>query len=289
MVMKYGEFHAEQGHVDALNQSAGKGGVMLGFLKNVPSGLDSLAMMARFRLIAVAEVVSSRRGFIPSIILASFALTACASFEQRDVPVSSAVDFREYEVYRIDNNRYITIRSRHPCIGGQMDGQIFYYDDAKNVRTLVSFTGDANNGLYNGYYAVRSDSKFIAIPSLAFSETRGMLLHINYSHDGGRTFRWFLLGGDDADYLITQNENYLFVTKSDRNDPREYSSLPGFYLDINLDLDSKVSHYSDTPPALEVYGKPVSRQKIPLNMRSPSGATHWTCPPTSRKKISLGE
>ncbi|HDR9000791.1 TPA: hypothetical protein QDA99_000288 [Burkholderia vietnamiensis] len=289
MVMKYGEFHAEQGRVDALNQSAGKGGVMLGFLKNVPSGLDSLAMMVRFRLIAVVEVVSLRRGFISPIILVSFALAACASFEQRNVPVSSAVDFREYEVYRIDNNRYITIRSRHPCIGGQMDGQIFYYDDSKNVRTLVSFTGGENTGVYRGYYAVRSSSNYVAIPSRSESDVRGGLLHINYSHDGGQTFQWFLLGNDDSHYAVIQNESDLYVTKIDDKDPAGYSDRYDYVLDINQNVDPDDSHYSNTPPALGRYGKPVSRQKIPLSIKSPSGATHWTCPVLPKDEISISK
>ncbi|WP_230945823.1 T6SS immunity protein Tli3 family protein [Burkholderia vietnamiensis] len=167
---------------------------MLGFIEKFPHGMGISVMMARFLLVAVTEVVSLRRGFISSIILVSFALVACASFEQRNVPVSSAVDFREYEVYRIDNNRYITIRSRHPCIGGQMDGQIFYYDDSKNVRTLVSFTGGENTGVYRGYYAVRSSSNYVAIPSRSESDVRGGLLHINYSHDGGANVSVVFIG-----------------------------------------------------------------------------------------------
>lgn len=53
----------------------------------------------------------------------------------------------------------------------------------------LSFTALMSNGLYRGYYAIRSSQKYVAIPSLSFSETREMLLHINYSHDGWRTSR----------------------------------------------------------------------------------------------------
>lgn len=255
---------------------------MLGFLKNVPSGLDSLAMMARFRLIAVAEVVSSRRGFIPSIILVSFALAACASFERRSVPASSAADFREYVVYRIDDNRYITIRSKHPCGFGQLDGQIFYYDIHRNVRTMVSFTGGMANGLYGGYYAIQSDSKYIAIPSLSFSETRGMMLRINYSHDGGRTFQWFLTGYDNRpDYAVIQKENYLYLTIFDQKSSRDDFDRFGTVLDIGQDMDYEISHYDNPTSALDVYGKSIARRQIPLGMKSPSGATKWICPAIS--------
>ncbi|WP_244136359.1 hypothetical protein [Burkholderia sp. BCC0405] len=211
-----------------------------------------------------------------------FLLVACANSAQSTASAPSKADFREYVVYRIDDSRYITIRSKHPCIVGQMDGQIFYYDTRHNVRTMVSFTGGENTGLYRGYYAVRSSSNYIAIPSRSESETRGGLLRINYSSDGGRTFQWFLVGNDDRDYVVIQDESDLYVTKVNRDDPASYSNRSDFVLNINQDMNPVISHYSDTVPAMYHYGKPVSRRQIPLNMKSPSGATHWTCPATSK-------
>ncbi|WP_423396393.1 T6SS immunity protein Tli3 family protein [Burkholderia sp. LMG 21824] len=212
-----------------------------------------------------------------------FFFAACANTAQPVAGASSKADFHEYEVYRIDDSRYITIRSKHPCIGGQMDGQIFYYDARQNVRTMVSFTGGMNNGLYRGYYAIQSTPNFIAIPSFAFSERRGMLLRINYSHDGGRTFKWFLAGYDDRpDYSIIQKGNYLYLTVFDQKSSSNYSDRPGAVLDIDQDMDPETSHYDNTSVPIEIYGKTVVRHQIPLSMKSPSGATHWTCPTTSK-------
>jgi len=235
-----------------------------------------------------SAVAGKKRLFLAALMM-PFLLAACANSAQPTADASSVVDFREYVVYRIDDSRYITIRSKHPCISGQMDGQIFYYDSSKNIRTFVSFTGGENTGLYRGYYAVHSTSNYIAIPSRSESEVRGGLLHINYSHDGGRTFQWFLLGNDDLHYAVIQNENDLYVTKVDHRGLIGYSDRSDFVLDINQNMDPDDSHYSNTAPAIERYGKPVARQKIPLNMKSPSGATHWTCPTTSKDQVSLGK
>ncbi|ABO58093.1 hypothetical protein Bcep1808_5142 [Burkholderia vietnamiensis G4] len=274
MVMKYGEFHAGQGRVDALNRSAGKGGLMLGLLKNIPSGLDSLVMMARVCLIAAADVVSLGRGFISPIILVSFALAACANLEQRDVPVSSVDDFREYVVYRIDDSRYITIRSKHPCIGGQIDGQIFYYDADRNVRTMVSFTGGMNNGLYQGYYAINSAPQYVAIPSISFSEIRGVLLYINYSGDGGRTFNRLLLAeGGTSEYAIILNGSDLFFSGSLVNPEKEFDDIvyEDSY-DIGQRGSDDVARYGE-----KKYSKKISRREIPFGLKSPSGEMHWKC------------
>ncbi|WP_244136360.1 hypothetical protein [Burkholderia sp. BCC0405] len=219
---------------------------------------------------------------ILAVLVMSFLLVACANSAQSTASAPSKADFREYVVYRIDDSRYITIRSKHPCIVGQMDGQIFYYDDSKNVRTLVSFTGGENTGLYRGYYAVRSSANYIAIPSRSESERRGGLLHINYSRDGGQTFQWLLLGGDSKDYALIQDENYLYFTQFDRNNPNDYSDRSGFVLDINRAMDPEISHYDNAAMPFARYGKPIARRQIPLTMKSPSGATHWTCPTTSK-------
>ncbi|WP_244136361.1 hypothetical protein [Burkholderia sp. BCC0405] len=211
-----------------------------------------------------------------------FLLVACANSAQSTASAPSKADWHEYVVYRIDGDRYISIRSPQKC-DGYLDGDVYYNDVRRGVHTFVSSTGSMGNGLYGGYYAVRSSSKYIAIPSRSESERMGGLLHINYSHDGGQTFQWFLLGGDSKDYALIQSENYLYFTQFDRKNPSDYSDRPGTVLDISLDMDPDLSHYSDTVPAIYHYGNPVARRQIPLNMKSPSGATHWTCPTTSKE------
>ncbi|WP_244136356.1 hypothetical protein [Burkholderia sp. BCC0405] len=228
----------------------------------------------------VDKTTGKKRFFLIALMMPIF-LVACVNSAQPVVNASSKADWHEYVVYRIDGDRYISIRSPQRC-DGYLDGDIYYNDTEQGVRTFVSFTGPMKNGLYRGYYAIRSSQKYIAIPSLSFSETRGMMLHINYSHDGGRTFQWFLVGNDDRDYVVIQNESDLYVAKVNRDDPASYSNRSDFVLNINQGMDPDLSHYSDTVPAMYRYGKPVARRQIPLSMKSPSGATHWTCPTTPK-------
>ncbi|WP_423396389.1 T6SS immunity protein Tli3 family protein [Burkholderia sp. LMG 21824] len=232
-------------------------------------------------------VIGKIRAILAALAM-PFLLVACANSAQSTASAPSKADWHEYVVYRIDGDRYISIRSPQKC-DGYLDGDVYYNDIGRGVHTFVSSTGSMGNGLYGGYYAVRSSAKYIAIPSLSFSGVRGELMRINYSHDGGRTFQWFLVGNDDRDYAVIQSENDLYVTKINHDDPNSYSDRSDFVLNINQDMNPVISHYSDAVPAMYHYGKPVSRRQIPLNMKSPSGATHWTCPVTPKDLISPNE
>ncbi|WP_257010626.1 T6SS immunity protein Tli3 family protein [Burkholderia ubonensis] len=185
-------------------------------------------------------------------------------------------------VYRIDDYRYISIRSPQKC-NGHLDGNIYYNDTRSGVRTFVSFTGPMRNGLYRGYYAIQSNSNNIAIPSLAFSQTSGMFMRIYYSHDGGRTFHWFKAGVDDKNNALILIEGLLYWTRMNLSNQSEYANEGASVYDIERDMGKTFAHY-DPVTTFEKYGKSVSRSQIPLNMKSPSGETHWSCPANTEKK-----
>jgi hypothetical protein len=218
----------------------------------------------------------------PVALAASILLSACAgpSAPQAQNPKPPK---REYVVYRIDDHRYITIESRYPCINGQIDGEIYYYDTRQNIRTPVAYTGDADNGLYRGYYAIHADSNYVAIPSLSFSQTNGMMLHINYSRDGGRTFQWFLVGGSVPNLVLIQENNLLYLARKDPDHPQDYSHEGASLLNFNQIMDQDIAHYRMTGSAFSRYGKDVTRGQIPFDLKSPSGETHWTCPAAQEK------
>ncbi|MBN3830774.1 hypothetical protein [Burkholderia sp. Ac-20344] len=201
-----------------------------------------------------------------------------------DRPVRKTVpeeDWHEYVVYRIDDHRYISIRSPQTC-DGHIDGNIYYNDTRSGVRTFVSFTGSAANGLYRGYYAVRANPTYIAIPALAFSQTSGMLLRIYYSYDGGKNFQWFLVGDESANVAIIVDEEKLYLTAANFRGGMDYSGKSGVAFDISRDMNWRIAHYRAESSAFDAYAKTV--YGIPRNIRSPSGQTHWRCPSMSADK-----
>jgi hypothetical protein len=218
-----------------------------------------------------------RNPFLYPVALAtSVLLSACAG-----PPTSQAQNPKppkqEYMVYRIDDHRYITIESRYPCINGQIDGKIYYYDTRQNIRTAVAYTGDADNGLYRGYYAIHADSSYVAIPSLSFSQTSGMKLHINYSRDGGQTFQWFTVGDAGENYAVILDNNLLYITKNRLEDHSDPQSSWAQRYNIEQDMESEMARH-DPGATIKRYGKFIFRQQVPLNIKSPSGSTQWSCP-----------
>lgn len=223
-----------------------------------------------------------RNSFLyPVALAASILLSACvgpsASQTQNPKPPK-----REYMVYRIDDHRYITIESRYPCLNGQIDGEIYYYDTRQNIRTPVAYTGNAVDGLYLGYYAVHGDSRYVAIPSLSFSQTSGMTLHINYSRDGGHVFQWFTIGADTPYNAIIMDGNSLYVSLLDSDDKRKYSDASGAIFDIERDVSGDPARYSPAQ-VFDKYGRRIPRDQVPFDLKSSSGATHWTCPASAEK------
>ena len=210
-------------------------------------------------------------------VFVSIFLVACVNTAQPVRETLREEDWNEYVVYRIDDHRYISIRSPQTC-DGHIDGNIYYNDTRSGVRTFVSFTGSAANGLYRGYYAINSESAYITIPARAFSRTRGMLLRIYYSTDGGRTFQWFLTGIDSRNRAVILNGKNLYITEFDIKNQSNYSDYSGVLYDISAAMNESISHYNVDGGAFSKYGKSVSRRAIPLDMKSPSGETHWVCP-----------
>jgi len=145
---------------------------------------------------------------LPAAVLA-LSLAACTSTSPHADAAPPEVE-HEYLVYRIDDHRYITIRASGLC-DGYIQGDIYYNDTREGVRTFVSFTGPMNNGLYRDYYAVHSNPQYIAIPSIAYSDfSREESMHIDYSHDGGRTFQWFASGHDSPDFAVILDGKNLY-------------------------------------------------------------------------------
>ncbi|WP_230961849.1 hypothetical protein [Burkholderia anthina] len=212
------------------------------------------------------------------VVVLSILLAACVNTTRPARQAVSEADWHEYVVYRIDDHRYISIRSPQTC-DGHIDGNIYYNDTSSGVRTFVSFTGSAANGLYRGYYAVRADPTYIAIPALAFSQTSGMQLRIYYSSDGGKTFQWFWAGGRRSNVAIILNNNKLYITSANERGGAEYSGKSGVVFDVSTDMDRRIAHYGEGISVFEKYAEKV--YGIERNIKSPSGVTHWDCPLTS--------
>ena len=213
------------------------------------------------------------------VIVVSFFLAACANTARPGRQVPPEADWHEYVVYRIDDNRYISILSPQTC-DGYLDGNIYYNDTHTGIRTFVSFAGWTANGLYQGYYAVQSDPNYIAIPIRRFSQTIGMLIRIYYSYDGGRTFHWFATGGNDKHSAIILDGKLLYRTRIDPSYPNDYANYGASVYDISQDMGDSFAHY-DPATTFETYGRSVPRHQVPFDLKSPSGATRWSCPGAS--------
>ncbi|WP_322068981.1 T6SS immunity protein Tli3 family protein [Paraburkholderia bannensis] len=219
----------------------------------------------------LVAVQAACTAMIPDAVRAEMSVQPVRSGKQ-----DSDANWYEYVVYRIDDHRFITIRSPQKC-DGHLDGNIYYNDTHKGVRTFVSFTGSAANGLYRGYYAVNSDLEYIAIPSLSFSQTRGMMLHINYSHDGGHTFRSFILGNETSDIAVLVEDKNLFLTTIDlRKSGSSSLRSVGVRFDISQNMESDTALFNAGTSVVEKYGRDI--YKIPPDIKSPSGEIRWSCP-----------
>ncbi|EDT40929.1 conserved hypothetical protein [Burkholderia ambifaria MEX-5] len=211
-----------------------------------------------------------------SVIVLVIFLAACVNTTRPGRQAVSESDWHEYVVYRIDDHRYISIRSPQIC-NGHLDGNIYYNDTQSGVRTFVSFTGPMRNGLYRGYYAIRSESDYIAIPALSFSRTSGMFMRIYYSSNGGRTFNWFSTGQDDLDAALILDGKLLYRTRVNIRNSGDYDNDGASVYDVSKNMGDDFAHH-DPSATVEKYGWRVSRSQIPFGVRSPSGENHWACP-----------
>ena len=209
-------------------------------------------------------------------VLVPIFLAACVNTTRPVRETLREEDWNEYVVYRIDDHRYISIRSPQTC-DGHLDGNIYYNDTRSGVRTFVSFTGSAANGLYRGYYAVHSDSNYIAIPARAFSRTSGMFMRIYYSYDGGRTFHWFTTGSNDKNSALILVDDLLYWTRVNPANSSDYKNEGATVYNIGRNMDENITHY-DPVAMFDKYGRSVPRRQIPFDFGSPSGETRWACP-----------
>ncbi len=205
-------------------------------------------------------------------------LTACSLLIPPGIPSgmanpsvrsSRSEDYPEHFVYRIDDHRYITIQGNDHC-----DGMIYYNDTRLGIRTEVSTTGiTLGGGTFDGYYAINSE--YVAIPALIFSQVRGVLLYIYYSHDGGRTFNRVLVGaeGGTTDVLILDGKTLYFASVDDEAS----SSLRWAYVyDVSRDIATQEGQQEAIGPDDGDY---VDTRLVSLKLKSPSGVSRWTCGP----------
>jgi hypothetical protein len=189
---------------------------------------------------------------------------AAAGMNGTPTRVKSTSDYPEHFVYRIDEHRYITIRGNNNC-----EGTIYYYDTRLKIRTAVAATGlTLGDGAFSGYYAI--DSNYIAIPSIKFSQTNGILLYVYYSSDDGRTFKNFLAGGYGLgqDVFILKDKTLYIARKS-------HNPLQGIYEAYSFSVDSDVVDDSHRSGSLSRQQLDVMR--VPINTKSPSLSTSWSC------------
>jgi hypothetical protein len=213
--------------------------------------------------------------------------SGCSYLSSNPNSESYAPEYKEHLVYTIDNHRYITIYGTNHCMG-----TIYYYDTALNIRKSVSVTGETlGTGIFQGYYAV--DSKYIAIPSIIFSEMSGPRLYIYYSYDQGRNFNLFSVGGYSKEWgILVKNENlYLMSAKNVEKPIKDFDGylsyltvISKYYETMNIsriekfDISRNVLSPGDFPGDT-LYGAYVLRKDLPSGIRSASGETHFICGP----------
>lgn len=182
-------------------------------------------------------------------------------------------------IYRIDNNRYLTLEHYDSCSN---DGIVFYNDATKNIRTKISNypTG------FEGKILLDPAAGILAFP-FATSQgkscgERGCSLGIVYSFDSGKTFMgtapWNLRATGNR---VQDRKQYTSVYDETK---KMIFALKGNELYISNDrnavrwmMDKDDSNLSDGEYL------PAAKRALP-QVRTPSGEDRFVCDDTIRPK-----
>lgn len=201
------------------------------------------------------------------LLATSVLLAACSS----PYEIPSDAHWNESVAYRIDDHRYISIRS--PSGACQSDeGRIYYSDEKSRIHTVAGHNNvKTADYYYRGYYAVRSTPDIIAIPVFVTYDKSPTELAIRYSRDGGQTFDSFNAeyhNESDSNAVILDGTQLYVVRLGD--DGKVVSAR-------KFDLSKHISPWLVGQRENEEFIPASRASEIPMNLKSPSGQTRWNC------------
>jgi hypothetical protein len=214
--------------------------------------------------------------------LLAVGMSACAqndaiSTSQYGTRLRPSLDMPPQIIYRIDDHRYISLENYDKCYGDN-----YYVDTKVGVRTKL-WTGAVSD--YKGRLIIDDPSEMnIVVPDAPATtcRDRGCNVYLQYSTDGGRTFRPKKYM--QSDYPTRDSENYSILVAKD-----------GFYVVKTLEyakgkFDNDITKYP-LAPGIE-YGtreglpsgyriEYLSNKPLPP-LRTPSGQDRFICDATIR-------
>lgn len=132
-------------------------------------------MMIRTLLLVLAAELTTGCGTIASIG------TGAGAMPVHELP---KYDGPRQVIYRIDEHRYITIEGYRHC---DRYGLMYWNDDRKNLRVLMSRYKGVGNGPWWGRFVIDPGEEKIAIPGFGCGD-KACYLNFAFSIDGGRTW-----------------------------------------------------------------------------------------------------
>lgn len=132
-------------------------------------------MMIRTLLLVLAAELTTGCGTIASIG------TGAGAMPVHELP---KYDGPRQVIYRIDEHRYITIEGYRHC---DRYGLMYWNDDRKNLRVLMSRYKGVGNGPWWGRFVIDPGEEKIAVPGFGCGD-KACYLNFAFSIDGGRTW-----------------------------------------------------------------------------------------------------
>ncbi|ASU40092.1 hypothetical protein hmeg3_18565 [Herbaspirillum sp. meg3] len=205
--------------------------------------------------------------------LLAVGMTACA---QNDAPPTSShgtilrpsPDMPPQVLYRIDDHRYISLENYDKCFGDN-----YYIDTKAGIRTKL-WTGAFSD--YKGRLIIDDPSEMnVVVPDAPATTCRdkGCNVYLQYSTDGGRTFKpkkymqspYPTKDSENYSILIAKDGFYLVKKISQTNGSTSVTKYP---LVPGIDLEKPY------PP--DLHDEYLSGKPLPL-LRTPSGQDRFTC------------
>ncbi|WP_155835075.1 hypothetical protein [Herbaspirillum sp. RV1423] len=173
-------------------------------------------------------------------------------------------------IYRIDENRYISMENYDRCYGDS-----YYVDETAGIRTRL---WRGNLSRYLGRLIIADPTGMNIVVPDAPAEScgdRGCNVYLSYSTDGGRTFKDMKYM--QSSYPTKASENYSILVAKDgfyvaekRSQTTDSTYVIKYPLVPNIDLDNPY------PEGVKGEGFALSKKSLPP-LRTPSGQDRFTC------------
>src|SRR5450830_1552508 len=211
------------------------------------------------------------------VALLAVSVTACVNQEDyyrsdqyRKPAPPPTYDVPPQVIYRIDDHRYISLENYDHC-----NGQNYYVDTKAGLHTRLEPGAFSD---YKGLLIIDDASGMnIVVPQAPASTCgdRGCNVYLQYSTDGGRTFKskkymqsaYAPKNSENYSILVAKDGFYVAEKRSQTNGATYVTKYP---LVPNIDLDKPY------PEGVRGEGFPTSKKPLP-NLRMPSGQDRFTC------------